>query len=225
MIAHRGWPTRYPDNTLAGVLAAALVADMIEVDVRRSADGKLVLAHDPTLGGLGVAATSWSELSEIDIGGGHHPALLDEILAAIPETPVQLEVKNMPGEPGFEPDHRLALETADRARPLDIVTSFNRATVEAVRRDFDDVATGLAIGYPGSLDEAVDYCLDAGHTCVAPAAGLVGRSVEEAVSSGIAIYAWTVNDVDAAIELVEAGVSGIITDEPGRIARVVRGDT
>ena len=225
MIAHRGWPTRYPDNTLAGFLAAAAVADMIELDVRRSADGKLVLAHDLTLGGLGVATTPWAELAEIDLGGGHHPALLDEVLAAVPETPAQLEVKNMPYEPDFEPDHRLALEAADRARPHDIVTSFNRATVEAVRRDFDDVATGLAVGYPDSLDEAVDYCMGFGHTCLAPAAGLVSGSVEGVVRSGVAVYPWTVNDVDVAMELVEAGVSGIITDDPGRIARVIRGDT
>lgn len=192
--------------------------------MRRSADGKLVLAHDPTLSGVPVASTPWSELAELDMGNGHHPALLDEVLAAIPQTPAQIEVKNRRGESGFEPDHRLALEAAARARPADIITSFNQETIEAVRRDFADVATGLAIAFPTSIVDAVAYCLSAGHSALIPAAGLVTESVEAAVTSGVAIYPWTVNDADVALELVEAGVSGIITDDPGLIAGVVRGE-
>src|SRR5690606_37246920 len=49
---HRGWPARYPDNTVAGIRAAAAVAVGVEIDVRRSADGRLVLAHDPDVAGL-----------------------------------------------------------------------------------------------------------------------------------------------------------------------------
>src|SRR5690606_14585398 len=129
-----------PDNTLRGFLAAAEVADGVELDVRRSGDGKLVLSHDPWMKGLLVGQTSWSQLCELDLGDGHHPALLDEVLAALPETPVQLEVKNWPSDPGFEPDHRLALEAAERARPGDVVTGFNAETLEAVRRVFPEVA-------------------------------------------------------------------------------------
>ena len=112
VVGHRGWPRRFPDNTLTGFLAASAVADAIELDVRRSADGKLVLSHDPTVAGLVVSETPWSVLAELDLGDGHKPALLDEALAALPDTPVQLEVKNVPDQPGFEPDHRLALEAA-----------------------------------------------------------------------------------------------------------------
>ncbi len=196
------------------------------MDVRRSADGKLVLSHDPTLLGVMVHETPWSELAELDLGDGHHPALLDEVLPAIPGFGAQLEVKNRPDEPGFEPDHRLALETAERSRGIDIVTSFNRATIEAVRRHFDDVRTGFAVDFPDSIDEVIEYCMRAGHSAIIPAAGLVhGLWVERAVQSGIEVYPWTVNDAQVALELVEAGVSGIITDDPGAIAPIVRGDT
>lgn len=226
MVGHRGWPARYPENTLSGFIAAIDVADMVEMDVRRSGDGKLILSHDAMLAGELVHDTRWAELAEMDLGGGHHPALLDEVLAAIPGFGAQLEVKNMPGEPGFEPDHRLALETAERAREVDVVTSFNRGAVDAVRRHFDDVKTGLAIEFPGSVDEVVEYCRQAGHTAIVPAAGLVHESwVERAIEIGMEVYPWTVNDVDVAAELVEAGVSGIITDDPEAIAIVTRGDT
>lgn len=224
VIGHRGWPTRYPDNTLSGFQAAAAVADMVEMDVRRAADGKLILSHDPFIGDLPVDATAWSELAEVDIGGGHHPALLDEVLAAIPGIPAQLEIKNAPGEPGFEPDHRLALETAERARDGDVVTSFNRFTIEAVRRDFPNVPTGLAVEFVGSIEETIDYCRQLGHAALIPAAGLVDGWVDDAVAAGLAVYPWTVNDPYLVGELVEAGVSGIITDDPESIARVVRGD-
>lgn len=195
------------------------------MDVRRSADGKLILSHDPTLVGELVHATPWSVLAELDLGDGHHPALLDEVLAALPGTPAQLEVKNIPGTPGFEPDHRLALEAAARARESDIITSFNRGTVEAVRRDFDDVRTGLAVDFPDSMDEVIGYCVDTGHTAIVPAAGLVNPEwVGSAVALGIDVYPWTVNEAEVAAEMVEAGVSGIITDDPRAIALVIRGE-
>lgn len=218
VIGHRGWPTRYPDNTLRGFLAAAEVADGVELDVRRSGDGKLVLSHDPWMGGLPVAETSWAQLSELDLGGGHHPALLDEVLAAIPETPVQLEIKNWPFEPGFEPDHRLALEAAERARPGDVVTGFNRETQETVRRVFPDVATGLCIAAGIEFDQAVKHCLDVGHSLLVPEFSLV----TEPINASLAVYPWTVDDPALAEELVDRGVMGIITNDPLSISSTIR---
>lgn len=218
VVGHRGWPTRFPDNTVAGAMAAAEVADMVELDIRRSGDGKLVLAHDPVLGGLPVSATHWSQLGELDVGDGHHPALLDEVLAALPDTPVQMEVKNLPMDPGFEPDHRIALEAAGRARQGDTVTGFNPHSLAAVRRIFPRVATGLAVPAWSDLDEAVKMCEDEGHTALVPEHTLVTR----AINAGLAVYPWTVNDPARAMELVDLGVAGIITDDPGLMAETLR---
>lgn len=220
VIGHRGWPSRFPDNTLSGLLAAATVADAVEVDIRRCADGKLVLSHDPDLAGYLVSAHGWAFLGELDLGGGHHPVLLDEALGALPDTPLMLEVKNLPHQPGFEPDHRIGHETASRARPGDVVTSFHWPTVDAVRRQFPDVATGLILGESGDLAQAIQHCLEAGHSAVAPEHQLLrteeGRRLVE--ETGLDVYVWTVNDPGEAEELAGIGVSGIITDEPGLIA-------
>ena len=222
VIGHRGWPSRFPDNTLSGVLAATSVADAIEVDVRRSADGKLILSHDPYQAGLLVSTHDWAVLGELDLGGGHHPALLDEVLASVPDTPLMLEVKNLPHQPGFEPDHRVGLETASRARANDRVTSFHWPTVDAVRREFPNVATGLIIDGSGDLSQAVEHCLDAGHTGVVPNWELVlteiGRQL--VAESGLEVHVWTVNDLVVAAELAAIGVTGIITDDPGLIASI-----
>ncbi|HUG32385.1 MAG TPA: glycerophosphodiester phosphodiesterase [Acidimicrobiia bacterium] len=214
VVGHRGWPQRFPDNTLGGCLAAAGVSDAVEVDVRRCGDGRLVLSHDPTLCGYHVAETPWSVLADLDLGGGHHPALLDEVLAALPETAVQIEVKNWPGDPGFEPDHRLALEAAERARPGDIVTGFNPETLAAVRRVFSNVTTGLCIPGAFDLDDAVEVCVDAGHGVLIPEFALI----TEELNVPLLVFPWTVNDPARVIELVELGVTGIITDDPGLIS-------
>ena len=222
VVAHRGWPARYPDNVLAGFLAVSRVADALEMDVRRSGDGKLVLAHDPEIAGRVVAETPWPVLVELDLGDGHRPALLDEVLAAVPDIPVLLEVKNFPFQTGYEPDHRLALEAAERARPGDVVTSFNPLAVAAVRRVFTEVDTGLAVAAGGDFDEAVALCQEVGHTAVIPAEVLIEHSVEIA---DVEVFAWTVDDPVRARELAEFGVSGIITDDAPRLARAIESET
>lgn len=219
VFGHRGWPERFPENTLSGLMAAAEVADGVEVDVRRSADGKLILSHDPELLGLSVAETSWAELAELDLGQGHHPALLDEAMAALPDTPMQLEVKNWPMDPGFEPDHRLALETAERARPGDIVTCFNPETLASVRRTFPEVATGLAVST--EIDAALEECERRGHQALIPHFNLI----QDSLDTDLDVFPWTVNDVDIANELVQMGVTGIITDDPGPMAERLRRQT
>lgn len=199
-------------------MSAAGVADMVELDIRRSGDGKLVLAHDAEMGGLPVSGTPWSQLGELDLGDGHHPALLDEVLSALPETPVQMEVKNLPIDPGFEPDHRLALEAAARARRGDVVTGFNPESLAAVRKVFPAVDTGLAVPAWFDLDQAVKMCEDGGHTVLVPEHTLLTREV----NAGLSVYAWTVNEPSRALELVDLGVAGIITDDPGLMAETLR---
>jgi glycerophosphoryl diester phosphodiesterase len=217
VVGHRGWPTRFPDNTLAGFLAAATVADSVETDIRRSADGKLVLSHDAEICDLVVADHDWSVLAELDVGEGNHPALLDEAVAAIPGTSFQFEVKNLPHQPGFEPDHRIALETAERSRPGDIVTSFNWLTLATVRRLFPEVATGVLVAANGDIDGAIEECRQMGHTALVPSIQLPGPDLARALDSGLQVYPWLVDDPSLAGELADLGVSGIITDDPATV--------
>jgi glycerophosphoryl diester phosphodiesterase len=221
VVGHRGWPTRYPDNTLSGFLAACEVADGVELDVRRASDGKLILSHDPDLGGLEVSSHPWRELAEIDLGEGHRPALLDEIVASVPGLSIQFEVKNLPFQPGFEPDHRVALETAERARPGDIVTSFNWPSLAAVRREFQNVSTGVLVGRSGDIGQAVAECLSGGHSALIPSIELPVMGLVGALEAGLMVFPWVVNAVERVDELVGLGVSGIITDDPALVRAVV----
>lgn len=221
---HRGWPRRYPDNTLAGLLAAAAVCDGVEVDVRRSGDGKLVLSHDALIGGFDVAGSPWSTLAEVDLGGGAKPCLLDEVVSALPHRGVLMEIKNQPWEPGFEPDHRLALEAASRARDLDVVMSFNWSTADAVRATFPEVETALVAGVLGDVSDAISHALDKGHRHLALDVDLLTLA-DVAVPSDLAIVVWSGRGDEPwggmLDELASRGVSGIISDDPAVVAQLV----
>jgi glycerophosphoryl diester phosphodiesterase len=201
VIGHRGWPTRYPDNSLEGIKAAAEVAAMVEVDIRRHPSGTLVLSHDPVA------------------DGGDAPTL-DLVLAEV-STPLNLEIKNFPGDYGFEEDHGLAMETADRARPGDLLTCFFWPTVDEIRIQNPKVATGLLIDVGGSVADATVHALHQGHGTLVPNWELALSQPEEtkrAVAAGLTVAVCTVNDPTLIPALAKLGVGAIITDHPGLMA-------
>lgn len=85
-IAHRGASAHAPENTLAAIVKAAeLGADMVEVDLQASADGVLVVLHDPDLSrttdGTGsVYAHTLAELKRLDAGGGERIPTAEEVI-------------------------------------------------------------------------------------------------------------------------------------------------
>jgi glycerophosphoryl diester phosphodiesterase len=225
IIGHRGWPTRFPDNVLAGIEAATKVADMIEVDVRLAADGTLVLSHDPNLDGLEVHASTWPQMAELDLGGGHRPLTLESLLDTFPDFPFNLEIKNYPGDPGFDDTHGLAYLAADRARPIDLLTCFYWPTMDALRISHPDVRTGLLIDPGGSIGDATIHALEEGHEAVVPhwqTARSDPMAVDEARESGLDVTVWTLNDPEMARDLAAIGVTAIITDDPGLMSQALR---
>jgi len=90
-IAHRGDPTTERENTLAAFSAAVTAgADMIELDVRRTADGEAVVVHDATLERVWGLAVPVAALAAHEVRARGIPDLT-QALAAIPE-PVQVMV-------------------------------------------------------------------------------------------------------------------------------------
>lgn len=95
VVAHRGSSVDRPENTLASTLRAIEVgATAVEVDVRSTRDGRLVLSHDAELSratdGKGVIGDkTWDELRHVDAGrkfgaqfAGERIPLLEEVLHA-----------------------------------------------------------------------------------------------------------------------------------------------
>ena len=203
---------------MAGLEAAATVVSAVEIDVRASADGELVMSHDPELGGLVIAESSWAQLAQVDLGGGHHPILLGDALAAFPEMTFDIEVKNWPGDPGFEPDSVTALRSAELARPIDYLTCFYWPTVDAVKVAFPELRTGLLLDKGGSLSDTIDHARRQGHEIIAPHWSLI----HEPLPDDLVAASWTVNDPEMARTLAGFGVSTVITDDPGMMVQALQ---
>lgn len=218
VVGHRGDRAHHPDNSLSGVMSGLAAVGAVEVDVRWTADGRIALCHDHELDGLVVARSSWDELMALP--ADRRPIQLDDVIA-LPGR-LDVEVKNLPGQPGFDPHGRLALLAASRLRPGDILTSFYWPDMDRVR-ELTSVATGLVVGEGGSPRDAVAHAASEGHQAVfSNEASVTEDLVGMAAESGIRIGAWTVDDVHRARELSGMGVAAIISDYPRSLSSVLR---
>ena len=111
VLAHRGASRAARENTIdAFHLAAALGSDAVELDVRRTADGVLVVHHDPFLAdGRSIVDANACDLP-------FHIPNLDSALDSCSEMWVNVEIKNDPQEPDFDPSDSIADRTIDALR-------------------------------------------------------------------------------------------------------------
>ena len=222
VLAHRGATAAARENTLAAFAAAREVgADGVELDVRRSADGVLVVHHDPALAdGRLIAALPAAELP------GHVPTL-EAALHACTGMTVDAEVKNLPNEPGFDPGEATAAGVVELVRRTgragDVaVSSFSLPTVDAARAAGGGVATAwlTLVGYDQL--EALALAAEHGHDALHPWHEAVTPELVAAVHDrGLALHAWTVDDPDRILALAEAGVDAVITNRPDLALRVL----
>lgn len=105
--AHRGWRSKYPENTLEAFQAALnLGVDQIETDVRVTADGELALIHDATVdrttNGTGlVCEMTLAEIKALDAGNGTKIPTLTEFMELVKNHPtitLDIELKEYPTE-------------------------------------------------------------------------------------------------------------------------------
>jgi glycerophosphoryl diester phosphodiesterase len=225
VIAHRGASAAFPENTLEAFRAAAAMgADAVELDVRRSADGVPLVHHDAVVPGVGpLVSFTAEELRR------RAPRLLtlEEALAACTGMWVDVEVKNPPADPDWDPTDLLVEAVlarlpgeADRERIL--LSSFNPLTLARARALASDLATGYLIDRPVSCRDAVGTALQNGHGTLLPhQASLAGPHardwVEAAHEAGLRLVVWTVDEPDEARRLADAGVDGLATNRPDAV--------
>ena len=174
---HRGSPdpgAGIIENTLASFMRAReLGADGVELDVRMTADGALAVHHDPVVPGVGTVAELAASALPPSV------PLLASALEVCAGLVVNIEIKNLPGEPGFDPDNGIAEAVVDLVREADrastvVISCFWPATLDAVRRAHPDLATGLLLAPWFDPDQAVATALDHGCTAIHPHVDLVG---------------------------------------------------
>jgi glycerophosphoryl diester phosphodiesterase len=248
-IAHRGGAGLWPENTLyAFERAAALGVDVIEIDVRATADGELVVFHDEgverTTDGAGrVGSLTLAELKRLDAahrfspdggqsfphrGSGVSVPTLREVFEALPRMRFNIEPKQT--VPSIAaPLCRLIREYGMTDRVL--IASFSRATLVEFRRECPEVATSAATGEVASFltlhgaGLAASYGPSMQALQVPEHAGalrvLTREFVEAAHGRNLRVHAWTVNAEGDMRRLVEMGVDGVMTDYPDRLLKVL----
>lgn len=228
VVGHRGAPRRAAENTVAAFHAAAEDgATWVELDARRTADDRLAVIHDPVDGqGRAVIEQTAAELAAQGI------ALLDEVLAALPDgLGVDIELKNLPGEPDFDEEQRLAALVADVLRPLRgtrplVVSSFNPLARQAFREALPGVPVAQLIPPGMSLAEGIELGAQFGAADgVFPhgsAPDLDAATLTAAHERGLSVMVWTVDDPADALRLVRAGVDALCTNDAAGIVAALR---
>jgi glycerophosphoryl diester phosphodiesterase len=234
VVAHRGDSLRHPENTLPAFDAAVETgADLVEFDVRRTADGHLVISHDSdvarTTDGAGdVCDLTLDELRRFRNGVGPAapgiPTLAEALDLLVGRIGVDIEIKNIPGDPDFDsPREAVAEEVVkvlDRfsSRNGILVSSFNWLSIERIRALAPDVTTGFLTSAAIDPRAALAYVRREGHGWVlphVPALLAAGEAfVTEAHADGILVGTWTVDDPEALEQLFGWGIDAVATNDP-----------
>lgn len=150
VIGHRGFASRFPENTLLSFREAlAAGADGVECDVQKTADGRYVVIHDPDLERVSgraqaVASLTLRELSTMDVGRGERVPELSALAAALPaHALLDCELKAETLSPADSPKI-LEILLSGVARERIMVSSFEPALLLPLRRS--GVIVGLLLG-------------------------------------------------------------------------------
>ncbi len=213
IFAHRGLHVTERENTISAFQAAvALGVDGVELDVRRTRDGVLVVHHDPHIEELIIANALASELPS-------YVPTLQDVMSVCTEITVNVEIKNIPSEPGYDASGDFARSVLNCLHENNwessvVISSFDKATC-AVVRSFDSM---MGIGWllwKEELEDAITQSHVLGFNAINPHFTKVNASVmAKAKELGIKVNTWTVNTPDDISAMAALGVDTIITDDP-----------
>jgi glycerophosphoryl diester phosphodiesterase len=249
LFAHRGGAGVAPENTIEAFAAGlAAGADRLELDVHATADGHVVVIHDPNVdrttdGSGAVRDMTLAEIERLDAGyrfadaAGAHPfrgrsirvPTLAALLEAFPETPLNIEIKQ--AEPAIEAEVLAVLDRFD-ARGRVLLAAEQGVIMARIRAAAPEAPTGF------SVDDAVDFfgrLHGAGFAGYAPPGRalqippsfadtplVTAESVAAAHALGIEVHVWTIDDPREMEALLALGVDGLMTDQPARAAALYR---
>jgi glycerophosphoryl diester phosphodiesterase len=248
-IAHRGGNTIAPEATIEAFSAALEVgADVLEFDVRTTSDGVLVVIHDDrvdrTTNGSGfVNELTVAEIQELDAGynytqdgGETYPyrgqglqvPQLDEVLAAFPGVPVNIEIKSAVALSDI-PALADSLRAYNRTNKA-LVASFSQDHISAFREAAPEIWTAF------SQDEVTYFFLmtpelEESYEPPSPALQvpptfsgltvLTPEFVAKARRFGLRVDAFDINTAERIQEMLDLGLNGMITNDPALLREMI----
>src|ERR1700755_3635052 len=193
VLAHRGAWDQAPQNSVAAIRrAAALGCDGVEIDVRRTADGRLVVIHDARLRWRPVRRLTHAA-AQARMAPGQAPPLGDVLdAAAAAGLLVDVEFK----EDGYV-EEALALVTQHLGPDSFVITSFRAGVLAQVKRHAPEIRTGLLVASRAARHTG-RRIRDTGADFLVPHVSLVRTGIVAwAADEGLASWLWTVNDAAA----------------------------
>jgi glycerophosphoryl diester phosphodiesterase len=231
LIGHRGYPARYPENTLAAFKGAMDAGcDMIELDVTLTRDRRVVVIHDDTLertttGSGTVRERTLGEIRGLDAGSWFDPRfsaervpLLEEAIALTAgRCMLNIEIKTSAYETGDLPDsvERQVAGLVESGGAMDrvIVSSFDRRILERLAR----MPSPPALAYitdAGAEPEVMGVLRAIRAFSWHPRrTALTREQVERVHAECMKIFPWTINTRVEAESLLQLGVDGLICNE------------
>lgn len=207
-VAHRGWSSRAPENTMAAIrlaLADPLI-EWIEIDVHLSKDHVPMVIHDYTLrrttdGKGDVKKKTAAELAALDAGnwfsqkyqGEHIPTLAQVLKESVGHCKLNIELKTDGIRYPLIEQKVLECIQAYQAESEVVITSFHEGTLYRMKRLCSQIRTGIIIdGWRNSLPKELKE-LGADFLSISYSK-LNKERVELLKNAGIQIMAWTINE-------------------------------
>jgi glycerophosphoryl diester phosphodiesterase len=244
---HRGARAIYPENTIpAFTYAIETGADALEMDLAVTKDNVLVVSHDPYINpeicagphpGAFIRRLTLAELREYDCGALKNPGFprqhtvpsahiptLEEVLGLASRGSFQfdIEIKSFPDRPELTPTPevfaRLVLEEirTHRLETRVVVQSFDFRVLHAMKRLAPEIR--LAALWEGDARPFDSIARVAEAHIVSPEFKLVmAGQVRAAHAHNLPVVPWTANTAEDWQRLIDAGVDGIITDDPAAL--------
>ncbi len=229
IIAHRGFSTRAPENTLASMRAAIEAgADAVEFDLHTAACGTPVLFHDAmlsrTTNGVGpLRRRTFAQLRALDAGRWFSPEFAGERIPSFAEALALLEGKvgrvyaEVKGYRELEDLDRMMGLVRDAGMREEVVfISLNWTILERLRGRARELAIGYVVDEEGEVEEALRRAqgdpraiLDFRHDLLTDDPALAARCAEAGIDTAV----WTVDDPAEAARVLAVGTRRITTNQ------------
>ena len=235
--AHRGFSSRYPENTMMAFEAARDAgADGIEMDVHLTKDGEVVVIHDENLlrtTGVDkmVGDCTLSEITAIkasktmsDKFDTYVPSF-DEFCAFIKESCMKANVELKTGViyyPGIEEKVASVVKKYGIEDKV-IFSSFNPLSLVIMQRYLPECKMGFLFSNSINIKHISHLAKEVAFSYLHPDYKVISEEMlQETKACGLGINAWTINDPEEVKRLMAWGVEGTITNDPEMCLKTIR---